>query len=62
MMRNSEKHGTRDITLGILSRKQFLDMKEKTTDKQSLIQKMDWTYLTITILPCQPYVVALTWI
>ena len=29
MIGNAEKHGTRDITLGILSRKQFLDMKEE---------------------------------
>ena len=29
MMGNYEKHGTRDVTLGILSGKQFLDMKEE---------------------------------
>ena len=29
MMGNGEKHGTSDITLGILSGKQFLDMKEE---------------------------------
>ena len=29
MMGKGEKHGTRDITLGILSGKQFLDMKEE---------------------------------
>ena len=28
-MGNDEKHGTRDITLGILSGKQFLHMKEE---------------------------------
>ena len=28
-MGNAEKYGTRDIALGILSRKQFLDMKEE---------------------------------
>ena len=38
-MGKGEKHGTRDIALGILSRKQFLDMKEEDRSQIEFEQK-----------------------
>ena len=61
MIGNAVKRDMCSLALGILSGKQFLDMKEETHGQIEFSQKMEWTYSIILISPCQPYV-ALTWI
>ena len=57
MVRNAEKHGNRDITLGILSGKQFLDMKEETCGQIEFEPKdgldiFNYSDLTLLVLCC----------